>query len=499
MKKFKIILLSLVLLCGCKPQKKYLQLEVKKEEKVLRQAAVAGAFYPADKTTLEDKINSFLDKTKVIAKEKLSILVVPHAGYNYSGQTAAWGFKQIPKDKYLKVIILGASHQAYFNNVAIYNQGAWQTPLGEVEVEESLANNLIKQSKFFKANLEAHKLEHSLEVELPFLQQTLASFKIVPILLGQVTPEVEDNLAQAIADNFDEHTLLVISSDLAHYPQYKIANQVDKNTIEAILTGEVPKFKEAMLKGLELPGVETCACGEAAIKIGMMIAQKLNLQTIKLIDYHNSGDITSDQSRVVGYAAIGFYENSLRQQLKTEIFLSQEQQKKLLQIARETLEKYLKNQKIPEYKIEDQTLLKPLGAFVTLSKDGELRGCIGEFEPEKPLWKVVQNKALDAASHDPRFSPVTYHELKDIKIEISVLSPQEKIDDWKKIALGKHGVVIKRGFQGGTFLPQVAKETNWDLETFLSNLCFNKAGLEKECYKDPKTKIYIFTAQVFSE
>ncbi len=185
--------------------------------------------------------------------------------------------------------------------------------------------------------------------------------------------------------------------------------------------------------------------------------------------------------------------------LKNQNLLNQNQQNQLLKIARSTLENYFNNYKIPVIKENDKKLQQKLGAFVTLKTDGQLRGCIGCFNSNKLLYQVVQEAAIDAAIHDPRFYPVAKDELKNLNIEISVLSPNIKIDDWRQIKLGTHGVVVKRGNQGGTFLPQVATETGWDLETFLSNLCSHKAGLPADSYKDPQTDIYVFTAQVFGE
>lgn len=179
--------------------------------------------------------------------------------------------------------------------------------------------------------------------------------------------------------------------------------------------------------------------------------------------------------------------------------LSKEQRKLLLKIAREALESYLGNKKMPEYKINDLKLNQKLGVFVTLTKDGQLRGCMGNFSPETPLWQTVHKQAIIAATEDPRFPPVTQGELGQLKIEISVLSKPEKINDWRQIKLGRHGVVIRQGNQGGTFLPQVAEETGWNLEEFLSQLCWQKAGLPADCYQNPATEIFVYTAEVFSE
>lgn len=185
--------------------------------------------------------------------------------------------------------------------------------------------------------------------------------------------------------------------------------------------------------------------------------------------------------------------------LKTQNFLNKSQQKQLLKIARNTLEKYLKDKKVPQYIITDEALKKPLGVFVTLTKNNQLRGCIGEFNPRKPLYQTVQEKVVDSALHDPRFNLVTLEELEDINIEISVLAPKKKISDWRKIKLGQDGVLLKQGFRQATFLPQVAIETGWDLKTFLSNLCLYKAQLPSDCYQNPKTEIFVYQVQVFQE
>lgn len=172
-----------------------------------------------------------------------------------------------------------------------------------------------------------------------------------------------------------------------------------------------------------------------------------------------------------------------------------------IKLARQTLKKYLRGERVNPYHPQDITLKQKVGCFITLrtKKNHQLRGCIGQFEPDKPLWQVVQTMAIAAATQDCRFPPISFNELGNILIEISVLTPKKKIDDWRKIELGKHGVVIQRGLQSGTFLPQVATETGWDLPTFLGELCSKKAGLPRESYKDPKTEIYTFEAKIFEE
>ena len=174
---------------------------------MIRLPVVAGSFYPADKNHLRDQIKNFLSKAR---KEPGTpkIIILPHAGYEYSGQTAGWGYKQLTRYKSapgLKIILLGCSHRAFFTGAAVYDQDSWQTPLGKVEIDEKLTQKLIKSSQFIKSNLETHSQEHSLEVQLPFLQVILKDFKIIPILLGQTNHQMLKNLAQAIADNFNEN------------------------------------------------------------------------------------------------------------------------------------------------------------------------------------------------------------------------------------------------------------------------------------------------------
>ena len=179
--------------------------------------------------------------------------------------------------------------------------------------------------------------------------------------------------------------------------------------------------------------------------------------------------------------------------------LSKDQRKKLLNIARKSIETYLKTGEKIKIKESDPILSEELGSFVTLHEAGQLRGCIGNMVGNQPLYLTVRDMAVEAATGDPRFSPVKFTELKNIEIEISVLSVLEKVDSSDKIELGKHGVILRRGFNSGVFLPQVATETGWTKEEFLSNLCAHKAGLEPNAWKDKSTEIFIFTAEVFSE
>ena len=475
------------------------------KEVVVRQPAVAGQFYPQSEEDLQTMANEFLS----IAKQKTGkanyspqILIVPHAGWEYSGPTAAFGFTQIENSDFKKVILIGPSHQAFFEGAAVDDSDYWQTPLGKLAVDKTLTNKILAPQEGIIANHEAHENEHCLEVELPFLQVVLPDLKIVPILIGQASESTLELLAQKIAANFDEKTLLVISSDLSHYPDIETARVVDERTIKAILSGNEDNFRETLDElASEYPDVDTFACGREAIKVGLMVAKSLRIDQVKLLAKTNSGEVTKQNDRVVGYATIGFY-NKLKvqgQNSEIEEELDENQRKELLEIAREALKGYLKDKKIPEIDVADRVLNQERGVFITLKKDNQLRGCIGSFFPDKPLYQLVQEMAIEAAIHDRRFSPLGPEELDEIKIEISVLSLMGKVNSLEEIELGKHGVYLKYGNRTATFLPQVAEETGWSKEEFLSQLCTQKAGLSADCYLDPDVELFVYTAQVFGE
>lgn len=466
----------------------------------IRLPAVAGSFYPSDEKILKTDISQYLNQAKLATTSGLlKILIVPHAGISYSGHTAAWGFKQLEGQNFSRVIILGASHTAQFDHAAVYTKGSWQTPFGKVPVDENLALALIDKEQNIIADEVPHQDEHSLEIELIFLQRVLSDFKIVPVLISSPSDQLIDNLAQKISEHLDENTLLVISSDLSHYPEYEIANKVDNETIKAILTGKKEQFVKTIqnLESKAYPNLATCACGQEAIKVALKVWEFQNLTDFKLLKYENSGDTGPDKSQVVGYASIGVW--GPRSKPDNIVHLDEKAREEALQVARRTIEEYVTKKQKPDITPKENSLMQNLGAFVTIRKEGQLRGCIGRFEPNIPLFQVIQEMTIEAASKDLRFLPVKIDELKDIKIEISVMTPKKKISNWQEIELGKHGVVVQGGGRAGTFLPQVVQDTGWTKEEFLSKLCSQKAGLPSDCYKDPDVNLYTFEAQIFEE
>jgi AmmeMemoRadiSam system protein B/AmmeMemoRadiSam system protein A len=467
----------------------------------VREPAVAGQFYPGTAEELSSLVDEYLSRAEVSGVGKyVRALIVPHAGYSYSGWVAAYGFKTLIGQDIKTVVLIGNSHNEYFDGVSVYPKGYYKTPLGNVEIDAAFVKRLMAKSNKISYHESADNKEHSLEVQLPFLQKVLTpDWKLVPIVLGNQAGSV-DILINALKDLIDENTLIIASSDLSHYPKYEDAKYSDGKVIEAILSGKRENLRKTIsdLEKENIPNLQTCACGHDSIGVVMGLMEGRNA---KLLKYANSGDVSigdppageAGKSQVVGYAAIVFSGDSTGDEL------SKAEQKRLLEIARDALETYVKTGKIPEFENEYSALEKHLGAFVTLRKDGGLRGCIGIFSSDMPLYKVVAEMAVSAARHDSRFYPVSESELKDLEYEVSVLSPLKKVDSWKDVEIGKHGVEIIGDSRRGVFLPQVATENNWDRETFLSVLCTQKAGLPADCYKDPETEIYIFTAQVFSE
>ena len=474
--------------------------KVPSEELSIRLPVVAGSFYPSDKNVLSKQIDEFLLQAKDISIEgEPKILIVPHAGYAFSGQVAASAFKLLKGKNFKTVILIGPSHTDWFAGNSVCSQGIWQTPLGNVEIDTDLAEKLISENKSIFYRPQSHEKEHCLEICLPFLQKTLKDFKIVPIIVGQSNQQNREALAYALSKYIDNQTLIVISSDLSHYPNYEIANMADHKIIDAILTGKSENLTNTVqdLMSQSLLGLDTCACGEEAIHVGLLLSEIMQINDIKFLDYTNSGDITGDHSRVVGYVSIAFNSKALA----NEGGLAKQEKQMLLQIARQSIESYLENKKIPEFKDVLPALKQPQGAFVTLTRNHQLRGCIGRIIEEKQsLYQVVSQMAVSAAVDDNRFSPVSLKEMKDIDIEISVLSPVKKIKNpIQEIEIGKHGVIVQQGLNSGVFLPQVATENNWGLEEFMGQLCQQKAGLSWDAWKGDDIDIYVFSAEVFSE
>lgn len=482
----------------------------------IRKPAVAGQFYPSDPDELSRMVEAMLNRAEKLLISPPRILIAPHAGYIFSGQVAAWAFKQAEGFRYDAVVIIGVNHYAPgFKQVSVYAGDAFETPLGLAPVAKDIARSLL-QHKGIVSDQEPHRREHSIEVEVPFIQKVLPGTPIVPIVIGEPSEENAYLLVDALVEVAKKRNLLfVASSDLSHYPSYEDAKKVDRATLEAILSMDPQVFlkttKEWMNKGI--PNLGTCACGQGAILTAMALAQKLGLNRATVLRYANSGDTPfGDEERVVGYGAVAFWKEeadkpppppdlpSLESPPPSPepVSLKVEQKGRLLKVARETIAYFLDYGFAPLYKVEEREFQTPSGVFVTLKKYGELRGCIGEILPRRPLFVATQWAALAAAFSDPRFPPLSREELDEVRLEISVLSIPRALEKPEGVEVGKHGLIIVKGEKMGLLLPQVPVEEGWDREQFLKGVC-RKAGLPEDAWKDKETKLYVFTADVFGE
>ncbi|MCX6348636.1 MAG: AmmeMemoRadiSam system protein B, partial [Candidatus Aureabacteria bacterium] len=451
---------------------------------------------------------------------RIVAVIAPHAGYPYSGPIAAAAFRQIEGRKVSTVLLLGCSHRAAFRGVAVYPGDGFRTPLGVVPVDTELAGWFQKQDPRFTAPREAHDQEHSLEVELPFLQKAIPGFKIVPLLIGEVDRGARERLGEVMAEALrnDPDALVVCSTDMTHYPPYQDANRIDRETLEAIRAMDMDKVLAITAQSARssVPNLVCTLCGENAVLATMKAASLLGAKEGTLVDYANSGDAPiGDKSRVVGYGAVVFslpavptpaagplhspvaMEEKMPDKNKIEEGLSPAARKRLLTIAREALNAVLNGKPLPNTGADDAELQSRRGMFVTLTKYGDLRGCMGHFDQDVPLYELAARQAVVSATEDPRFPPVSPAELKDLAIEISVLSIPQKVASCNDIVVGTHGVILRKGFRGATFLPQVAPEQGWDRDEMLTQLSL-KAGLSPDAWKEGAS-FQVYTAQVFGE
>ena len=463
----------------------------------LKKASCAGNFYPADKEQLQRTIDDFLSSAVPESPNVRPFAVIcPHAGYVYSGPTAACSYKLIKDKPYKTVVIIGCSHRAAFDGIRVYNGPGLRTPLGDVLTDAGFCSELLGKDGRISAGEQAFDGEHCIEVQLPFLQRALKQFRIVPVLMGNVDLPDCRRLAALLREAVvrRDDVLLVLSSDMCHSYDYEETQTADKKTLEAIEKMD----PESLYNGLEDGSVQLC--GGPAVVTGILLAREMGYGKARVLKYTNSAEVTGIRQKgnwTVGYCAV--FVGSGDNQKEGPMF-TKEQKKELLRIARESIKFFL--EKGARMQLDGGSypaFREKLGAFVTLRKDSQLRGCIGNMVGIQPLYLTIKDMAVEAAANDPRFEALSLDEFKNVQIEISVLSPLEKVASAEDIVMGKHGVMVRNGFRSGVFLPQVATETGWSREEFLNTLCRQKAGLPAGAWKDKETQLYVFTAEVFSE
>ena len=472
-----------------------------KSQKV-RKPAVAGVFYPSSAQEIRDMAGAWLHPAAEGPAPQA--IIVPHAGYVFSGEVAASAFNRIPQGHaYKRIFLLGPSHYAGFAGASVdtlYSQA--ETPLGRVPIDVGLEQELIRAGEgAFTCKDQAHDREHCLEVQLPFLQLLFKEVPpIVPIVIGTHRLDVLQRIADGLRPYFNEENLFIVSSDFSHYPSYDDATESDLYLAKVITHGGLEAFLEALfqLDKKNYAGEDTAACGASAIAVllSLMDAQGRNRFSTEHVMYRNSGDSPyGDKDRVVGYNSIVF---TRQDKPEAPLFhFTEEEKRGMIAAARSAI--YSKLGLDYDGEISPVGILKEkgYGVFVTLYLDGRLRGCIGRFTSESTLQATIREMALSAAFSDPRFPALSQKEAPKVEIEVSVLSPLKKIQSIDEFKLGRDGIYIIKGYHHGTFLPQVAAEAGWDTEEFLGHCARDKAGIGYYGWKD--ADLYTYQTVVVKE
>ena len=467
------------------------------KEPVVRPATQANRFYTGDAKELSEEVDSLLALHRgETVYRSVAALIVPHAGYYFSGNVAAAAYMAVPRDKqYKRIFLLGPSHHEWLDGASVNTEADYYaTPLGQVKVDRETALTLTAAHSVFRYEPRAHDREHCLEVQLPFLQRRFGDDSvppIVPIIISTNDFQKLKRIAEALKPYLTEENLFIVSSDFSHYPKYEDACEVDALTGKAIETGSVEAFIAALEQNARSGkrNLATSACGELAIATLMLMMD--GSYEVKHLMYQNSGDAEShDHSRVVGYHSFAIVRKS-----DAGFALSDDEKRLLKEIALTSIKDSLAGKEISHSSPLTTHLSAKCGAFVSLHKHGRLRGCIGHFGEDIPLHEIVAEMARAAAFEDPRFMPVTADELADIDIEISVLTPMRRIESLDEFELHRHGIYIRKGYRSGTFLPQVADEVNWTKEEFVSHCAQDKAGIGWDGWKD--AELYVYEAIVF--
>jgi hypothetical protein len=421
---------------------------------MIREAAVAGQFYPASPAKLRETIAAMIDDKA--AREEVIGLVSPHAGYIYSGPVAGATIAKVKfKDTF---IILGPNHTGLGKALSIMTEGTWRTPLGDVEIDAELARRILTSSRYLEEDDSAHRLEHSVEVQLPFLQYFKKDIKLVPVVLAQasgaVYKEIGSSIARAVKD-LKREVVIIASSDMTHYEPQSSAQEKDNQAIEAMLALDEDKL---IMKVEEL---NISMCGYAPVVSLITAAKALGAKKAELVKYQTSGDTTGDYSSVVGYAGLIFKNSKMSP---------------IVKLAKEAVEVYVRDGNIisPPARLTTE-MKKQAGAFVSLHRFGQLRGCIGTFEPTKEnvAQEIIAN-AVSSATRDPRFPPVTAGELKDLEYSVDVLTKPRPVKDKSRLDPKKHGLIVKCGFRKGLLLPDLEGVDSVDRQI---GICCQKAGI----------------------
>lgn len=487
-----------------------------------RPPAVAGSFYPDKPEVLTKQVEQFLAAAapSQIASTSSRVvgLIVPHAGYVFSGATAATGFKAVAGQPFDRIIFLGVDHHSGQPTISVHLDGGFDTPVGPVPVDASGSAELLAVGPPLVNDPGQHRQEHSLEVLMPFFLKTVGARPAQFISVGG-PPENGFFLGKTltrILTGFPGRILLIASTDWSHYHDSGTAKKLDDSGLAHTLKLDAPGLLEACRRG------ETELCGLNGVIALLTVMKAAGASSVQLAQT-DSSQAFGDTSRVVGYAAVLFEASGMppvstsastpipasatvpvvpssgsRQLIDKEKPMLKDYQKEALAMVRKTLESVLAGGAIPEFPDAHPKFQEKCGVFVTLKKHGELRGCIGFIEGREALGKAIPRMAMAAALEDSRFPQCRSEELKDIDIEVSILSPMIPVTGIQEIEVGRDGLLLRKGYNSGLLLPQVPTEYGWDKETYLHHLCL-KADLPPGSFNSPDAKLMRFTAEVFGE
>jgi len=429
---------------------------------MIREPVVAGQFYPGTSSQLKAMIETFVDEK--VAREEVIGLVSPHAGYVYSGPVAGAVISKVKfKDTF---VIMGPNHTGRGQPLSIMTQGTWQTPLGKVEIDSELGKQILATSSHLEEDHVAHQYEHSIEVQLPFLQYFKPDIKIVPIMLayagGDIYKEIGKDIARAIRES-NRGVVIMASSDMTHYEPQESAQSKDTQAIEAILDLN----EDELLRRIDELNISMC--GYAPTVSLISAAKELGATGAELVRYQTSGDTTGDYSAVVGYAGVIITAMS-----------------PLARLAKETVETYIREGKPPQSEALTPEMKEKAGVFVSIHKLGGLRGCIGTFDPQcENVAEEIINNAVSSATRDPRFPPIAPDELEGLSYSVDVLTKPEPIASQDQLDPKKYGVIVESGFRRGLLLPDLEGVDTVDYQI---EICRQKAGIAP----DEPVKLYRF-------
>jgi MEMO1 family protein len=454
----------------------------------------ADAFYLAHPATLKKEVEGFIHAAPPFTSDQpVRLIVAPHAGYRYSGAIAGVSFKTIQGQEYDAVILIAFRHRPPFNSISVIRNLNYLTPLGMLNTHQEIAEQLIASSPLIEENLKAHNQEHSLEVLLPFLQVTLKQPQIVPIMMASSDYPSAVLLADALVPILEKYNVLIVAStDLSHHHTSQEAEALDQKTHQAMTSGSSRELNAHFRKGGE-------ACGRGPLLTSLLLRERMGWNPPQGLAYTHSGAVTGDHSQVVGYgsfAIIGIHKNKETQEGAQ---LTRADRASLLSRTRASLEIGLQKKTISILPNSNPALEVKRGCFVTLWKEDQLRGCIGRYHNDTPLYQTVQETSLSSALHDNRFNPVSIQELDNLTIEISVLTEPQPVDGPRDIVVGRDGIIIQKGNQSGTFLPKVGERKNWTAEEFLSICSAQKVGIGENGWKEEGVKLFTYQSEDFKE